>query len=133
MADKKIPESEHPGYVVEDNDLSGYVGVSPEYQTYADEASKPLVADDDDGVEAKAVKNAQKAAERAEVETNAYGLPDSGNSPFKSAVDDDGEPVGDPYKDESESKSEAKADDSDEPRKTAARSTARTSTASAAK
>jgi hypothetical protein len=30
---------------VEDNDTSGYVGVSPEYQTYANETEKPLAAD----------------------------------------------------------------------------------------
>lgn len=128
MADKKIPESEHPGYQVEGNDLDGYVGVSPEYATYADDTQKPLVAEDDEGVEAKAVKNAQKAAERAEVETNAYGLPDSGNSPFKSAVDEDGEPVDDPYGNDKK-KDDEKAEADKRPAAASRPATARTGTA----
>src|SRR6059058_127963 len=37
-------------YAVEGNDTSGYVGVSPEYMTYANDTEKPLTADE--GVEA---------------------------------------------------------------------------------
>lgn len=46
-------EEETTRYAVEDNDLSNYVGVSPEYATYANETEAPLGSDDDDNPEAQ--------------------------------------------------------------------------------
>lgn len=46
MADEeKTPEAR--AFAVEGNDLSGYVGVSPEYRTYANETDKPMLSDDE--------------------------------------------------------------------------------------
>ena len=40
-------------FAVEDNDLDHYVGVSPEYMTYANETEKPMLTDDEiDALEA---------------------------------------------------------------------------------
>lgn len=44
------PVEVYAPFTVEDNDTSAYVGVSPEYMTYADDTHKPLRADG--GVEA---------------------------------------------------------------------------------
>lgn len=51
----QVSDSATP-YAVEDNDTSNYVGVSPEYMTYADDRQKPLRAEE--GPEATAEKNA---------------------------------------------------------------------------
>lgn len=77
-------------YAVEGNDLSGYVGVSPEYATYANETEKPSLtdeeaeaaeaqsepsevwgddereesADDDEGYESKSVAELEEEVER---------------------------------------------------------------------
>jgi hypothetical protein len=56
--DQKAPDAEGHPYAVEDNDLSGYVGVSPEYQTYANETEKPDADSNDAEVEAAAKANA---------------------------------------------------------------------------
>lgn len=44
MAPEAAPEVEVDGrdYRVEGNDISGYVGVDPEYMTYANETDRPL-------------------------------------------------------------------------------------------
>lgn len=34
-------------FAVEENDLGGYIGVSPEYMTYADETQKPISTDEE--------------------------------------------------------------------------------------
>ena len=44
-AGKRAPEEEGRSFAVEDNDLDGYIGVSPEYQNYADETHAPLSAE----------------------------------------------------------------------------------------
>lgn len=43
--EEKAPEARV--FALEDNDLSGYVGVSPEYRTYANETDKPMLSDDE--------------------------------------------------------------------------------------
>lgn len=40
-----VPDSEPRVFAVEGNDLSGYVGVAPEYMTYANSTEAPAVAD----------------------------------------------------------------------------------------
>lgn len=39
---------EHARYAVEGNDVSQYVGVSPEYMTYSSDVDKPIVGEDTD-------------------------------------------------------------------------------------
>jgi hypothetical protein len=45
--DEEAPGSEARSFEVEGNDTSGYIGTSPEYMNYADETSKPFLAEDD--------------------------------------------------------------------------------------
>lgn len=54
----QVSDSSTP-YAVEDNDTSEYVGVSPEYMTYADERQAPMRAEG--GVEAEVEKKALQA------------------------------------------------------------------------
>lgn len=127
MAEKKIPESEAPGYVVKGNDLDAYVGVSAEYMTYADDTHKPITSDDED--EQRLVKLAQKGAERAVIELNEFGQSVSkGDSPFKSAVDEDGDPIVD-KDDNKDDETEADADAPAASKRAAATTAAKPATA----
>jgi hypothetical protein len=42
-----LGDDEARNFAVEGNDLSGYIGVSPEYMTYADETQKPYSTDEE--------------------------------------------------------------------------------------
>lgn len=42
-----LGDSEARNFAVEGNELSGYIGVSPEYMTYADETHKPYSTDEE--------------------------------------------------------------------------------------
>lgn len=60
----EAPEEDGSGrdFAVEDNELDGYVGTSPEYMTYANETEKPGVAED--GVEAQIFDEFDEATHR---------------------------------------------------------------------
>lgn len=42
-----LGDEEARNFAVEGNDLSGYIGVSPEYMTYADDTHKPYSTDEE--------------------------------------------------------------------------------------
>lgn len=44
---ERLGDSEARNFAVEGNDLSGYIGVDPEYMTYADETHKPYSTDEE--------------------------------------------------------------------------------------
>ena len=59
-------------FAVEGNDLSGYVGVSPEYMNYANETEAPLRGDDDEVQAAVADHDALVAGE-PQAPSEVYG------------------------------------------------------------
>jgi hypothetical protein len=80
-------EEVEPGreFAVEGNDLSGYVGVSPEYQNYANETEAPLGAED--SVEQDVIDEFQEGQENmyAPVGTVASADPDQNVSKDEAA------------------------------------------------
>lgn len=58
-------EGEESQFAVEDNDVSGFVGASPEYRTYANETEKPH---DFEEVEGKAVDTLAEASDNSKID-----------------------------------------------------------------
>lgn len=68
VADKTAKKRAEKEYAVKGNDLSGFVGVSPEYMTYASKTEKPSVRKQEpkaDEPKAKEVDEEPKADEPA--------------------------------------------------------------------
>ena len=59
---KENQEFEHPGTVVEGNDTSGFIGVDPMYQNYANETEAPLTSSKDDEGYAKVAEHMESLA-----------------------------------------------------------------------
>ena len=59
--------------VADEVDTSAFVGVSPEYQNYADDTLKPFLSEDKDV--RRLEENAIEAEKNRAVEYNSYGMP----------------------------------------------------------
>lgn len=69
--DKELKDGTIVSYAVEGNDTSGYIGVSPEYATYANETEAPLRATE--GVEAEATEALTQPLRQAKVKPSYEG------------------------------------------------------------
>ena len=100
MAEDKPAEHGPRKFAVEGNDLTGYVGVSPEYMTYAEDTHKPLKGEGDDAEDANVEAFSEQVADPSA--TYREQLEEAGDDPSSvsgdglepEAAEDEQEPTG---------------------------------------
>jgi hypothetical protein len=81
-----LGDDEARNFGVEGNDLSGYIGVSPEYMTYADDTHKPYSTDEEVLPPAEQLMFAEDGADATEADDKSSDADSKKEEPKKTAA-----------------------------------------------